>query len=337
MSMNWQKLRADCFQLEEFHLALLEQIDKENWWNIWVPKKFGGSELSFSEGLKLLKKLSETDGSLGWTVTLCSGANFFVGNLNDTAAGQIFRSDSRVCLGGSGSVTGTAEKLGDNYIISGKWKYATGSCYLSHFTLNAHLVKNGDFIYDENGEKQFRSFILPKDQVRIVHDWKTMGLKATVTNSFEVDAVKLHRNFSFKYDEVKQSGNLYQIPFSIFADLTLWVNYIGMACHFCEEAERFSENPGIQVLKVKSAEQFAQLLSIAEEVTAGLDSGKPLTAEISPIHETAASAVRELSGELIAIFPKLGIRAASYDQPINQIFRDYFTATQHHIFSKLNS
>lgn len=54
--MNWQKLRADCFQLEEFHLSLLEQIDKENWWNIWVPKKFGCSELSFSEGLKLLKK-----------------------------------------------------------------------------------------------------------------------------------------------------------------------------------------------------------------------------------------------------------------------------------------
>lgn len=53
--MNWQKLRADCFQLEEFHLSLLEQIDKENWWNIWVPKKFGCSELSFSEGLKLLK------------------------------------------------------------------------------------------------------------------------------------------------------------------------------------------------------------------------------------------------------------------------------------------
>ena len=73
-----------------FRKEVLQWIEEENLWNIWVPKAFGGLECSLSDGLKTLQALARLDGSLGWTVTLCSGANFFIGNLRPEVAREVF-------------------------------------------------------------------------------------------------------------------------------------------------------------------------------------------------------------------------------------------------------
>ncbi|MGV8813599.1 MAG: hypothetical protein ACOH2D_05760 [Gelidibacter sp.] len=52
------------------------------------------------------------------------------------------------------------------------------------------------------------------------------------------------------------------------------------------------------------------------------------------VHSQAADSVSDISRLIIEIYPKLGIRASRIDHQLNQIFRDYFTATQHHIFLK---
>ena len=197
-----------------------------------MPKKYGGLEFTLTEGLLKLQELARIDGSLGWTVTLCSGANYFIGNLEPETAAQIFKTSKPTILGGSGGVFGTAEKIGDDYKISGTWRYATGANYLTHFTLNAEIYENGKALLNEDGSPKIRSFILPKNDVKIVEDWNTMGLKASVTHSFEVKNVFVSKRFSFIYNEFNQPQDIFKIPFSVFADLTLWVNYVGMVQHF---------------------------------------------------------------------------------------------------------
>src|SRR5699024_1235071 len=132
-----------------------------------------------SEGLQTLKKLAEIEGSLGWTVTLCSGANYFVGNLQPETAQRIFKSENPVIIGGSGGAFGTAARESDTFILNGKWKYATGAPYLSHYTLNATLTENGKSIPDSSGAPKIQSFILPKEKVKPIDDWDMMGLQAT--------------------------------------------------------------------------------------------------------------------------------------------------------------
>ncbi|MDN6310547.1 MAG: hypothetical protein L0J60_07740 [Psychroflexus sp.] len=39
-----------------------------------------------------------------------------------------------------------------------------------------------------------------------------------------------------------------------------------------------------------------------------------------------------MTAAITSIYPYLGVKASRTDQQLNQIFRDYFTATQHHIF-----
>ncbi len=330
------KLREHCFGAEVFSPEVQEWIKDENLWNIWVPKAYGGLELSLTQGLAKLKELARIDASLGWTITLCSGANYFIGNLQQCKSQEIFLdSDSTPCLGGSGGVFGTAEKINDHYKISGKWHYATGAPYLSHFTLNAVIIEDGNKLLNKDGSPIIRSFVIPKAIVRIIEDWNTMGLKATATHSFEVTDQLIHENCSFLYNEYHLPHPIFKIQFSVFADLTLWVNYIGMAEHFLEEALALTQESNFEELQNSIALANQKISHFAQEIEEGVE--KEMNFEdsyVQKIHSDASNSVKSITRNIVAIFPHLGVKASRKDEQINQIFCDYFTATQHHIFTK---
>ncbi len=313
---------------------VLDWISKENLWNLWVPKEFGGLECSLKDGLDRLKSLARTDGSLGWTVTLCAGANFFIGNLRPKAIDEIF-ANKKAILGGSGAMTGTAQKEGNAYRLNGIWSYATGAPYLTHFTLNAKIVENGKELTNEDGSPRFLSFVIAADQVSIIEDWNTMGLKATATHSFEVRNVLVSEEYSFMYNQVYLSQPIYEIDFSVFADLTLWVNYLGMAGHLLEEAASETDKQKLDSLNAVIRESNEELDRLTELVESTISKGNSLDKDlIKEVHETASHSVRQMSEAIITLHPYLGVKASREDHSINQIFRDYFTATQHHIFTR---
>jgi len=331
-----QELRKLCFGTSVLPPEVLDWIKEENLWNIWVPKTYGGLELSLSQGLSKLRELAKIDGSLGWTITLCSGANYFIGNLQQCKAQDIFvNAETSPCLGGSGGVSGTAEIIDDHYRINGKWSYATGAPYLSHFTLNAEIQENGRKIPNGHGLPKVLSFVIPKEAVQVIEDWNTMGLKATATHSFEVKDVMVHKSCSFFYNECYLPNPIFKIPFALFADLTLWVNYIGIAEHLLEEALVDTMKGRLDDLVKSIAVSSQKAFFYAREIENMVAEEKDFKmAYIGEIHTEASQSVKEITRNIIEIFPYLGVKASTMGQQMNQIFCDYFTATQHHIFTK---
>lgn len=334
MDKSMQQLKEWCKDAPAFRKDVLDWIAKENMWNIWVPKAFGGLERPLSQGLKKLQSLARLDGSLGWTVTLCSGANYFIGNLQPEVAEEIFAQST--VFGGSGGMFGTAEKDGDSYRLNGTWHYATGAPYLTHFTLNAIIVEKGVELKNEDGTAKFLSFVIPASDVTIIEDWNTMGLKATATHSFEVNDVMVEKRYSFVYNQFYQPQSIFKIHFSLFADLTLWVNYIGMAEHYLAEAQP-KETKRLVDLRQAIAHANKRLYAYATEIENRTERSASFSAEyVETVHYKAASSVKQLSAAILGLHPFLGINASREDSTLNQIFRDYFTATQHHIFTKEN-
>jgi len=318
-----------------FFDELLQWIAQENLWNLWVPKSHGGLEMSLTNGLETLRSLAKMDGSLGWTITLCSGANFFIGNLQKVVADEIFKGSGTPVFGGSGGVFGTAERFDKGYVINGTWKYATGAPYLTHFTLNAKIRENGSDVLLEDGTPMVRSFLLQKDQVEIIKDWDAMGLRATATYSFRVKYQWVKNKYSFVYDELHLSHPIFKVPFALFADLTLWVNYIGMAEHFLDEAKEIGASGDLlDKLQVVITNAVSSCRTYGKQIQEMIVDDQVFQQQyIDMVHREISNAVQSLSGTMIAVYPILGIRASSVDHPLNQVFRDYFTATQHHIFS----
>ncbi|WP_308990845.1 acyl-CoA dehydrogenase [Mariniflexile litorale] len=333
--MNTAPSKPIILEAPVFSPEVLKWISENNFWSLWVPKTYNGLESTLTEGLQKLQTLAKTDGSLGWTVTLCSGANYFIGNLQPEAANHLFLTSNKpVCFGGSGGVFGNAEKQGDNYTISGEWHYATGAPYLSHFTLNAKIMADGKEVLNEDDMPLVYSFVIPKEAVTIIENWNTMGLKATATHSFKVDAVVVSSKYAFVYNTFYLPQPIFKIPFSVFADLTLWVNYIGMAEHYLEEASIILEKEILEPFNSLLNKINQQIYKFAEDIEVCTNNETVITeAYIETIHVTASASVKDISHAILNIHPFLGIKACSQQHVLNRIFRDYFTATQHHVFS----
>ncbi|HCQ76495.1 MAG TPA: acyl-CoA dehydrogenase, partial [Leeuwenhoekiella sp.] len=123
--------------------------------------------------------------------------------------------------------------------------------------------------------------------------------------------------------------------FRVFADLTLWINYIGMVQHYLAEASKLLDEKTLEDPHKTTTEAEDLLYKYANEVEAATaDNTSFSDVQIEALHTAAAASVKRLSKILMELHPLLGIKAARVEHPLNQIFRDYFTATQHHIFTR---
>jgi indole-3-acetate monooxygenase len=339
---------AEAEQMRSLHPGQLAVIYKNHWFNLFVPNKYGGLGVSLPEGLKTEESLAWIDGSVGWTVTLCSGANWFVGFLSQGTAATLFHSE-KVCLAGSGRASGIAKIINDDeYQISGSWQYATGAAHATAFTANCHLEKDGKLLRDENGNAFVAAFIFLRSEVKINEDWKGMGMIATSSNSFEVSGLRVNKNRRFQIDESKAllPDKVYQYPFLQFGESTLAVNMSGMAIHFMDLlAEQLKErnlsdyftednrhslllrNEAARYKHQNARERFYQALQISWD---GWDEQKhfatPALENVSHASRHLASTSREVVDEL---FPLCGLVAADPSSAINRVWRNLHTACLH--------
>lgn len=329
----------------------LKLIYKYGWFKIFVPKKYGGLQLSLPDALFLEEQLAFIDGSLGWTITLCAGANLFVGYIDEKIAKQIF-SQQKVCFGGSGAATGRAVVTHDGYIVNGFWKYATGAPHLTHFTANCLIENNGKPVLDKNGQPLIRSFFFKRNEVQVIKDWNTPGLRATAGHSFSVENVYVpkERTFIIHAEAKTHDEPVYQFPFLQFAELTLAVNTLGMTKHFLEEAnailKRRKQEKRISIkqldysntLMANANNKIEMLRTKFYEAAAAawdelLTKKKVQLKNLNSISKLSAQLVKECRAQVAAVYPYCGLSAINGKTEIERIFRDIFTASQHSLLN----
>ncbi len=338
-----KRLCAVSEQKAELTAALLNIIYKKKWFKLFIPKEQGGLALSLPDALKMEEQLAYIDGSLGWTITLCAGANFFAGFMEKEKAGKMFHAKN-ICLGGSGAATGIAKQTKDGYTVTGRWKYATGAAHLTHFTANCVIEKNGKTVLQEDGTASIRSFYFKKSEVNIYNDWHAMGLKATASRSFSVKKLKVKEERSFVIDHahVTLEHPVYTYPFMPFAETTLAVNTLGMVNHLLDEATIIVKQKKLNSLQfqladeaVHTARQEISKMSIAFYNTAEqswneLLTKKRLSQKITKqISKVSRQLVKLCRSHASVVYPYCGLSATAQTSELNRVFRDIFTASQH--------
>jgi N-acetylmuramic acid 6-phosphate (MurNAc-6-P) etherase len=108
-----------------------------------------------------------------------------------------------------------------------------------------------------------------------------------------------------------------------------------MATHFLSEVEKLKAGKSFKKLKINLTTANKKVSHFASAIEESITNNQSLSKNfIEEIHQSAATSVKQISEAIIEVYPQLGIAACSEDHPLNQIFRDYFTATQHHIFTR---
>lgn len=350
-------LRSGAAKAEETGLLQPQQLEliyQHKWLNLLVPKVYGGVQKPLPEMVRLEESLAYADGSVGWVITLCAGAAWFAGFIPVKTASEVFK-NPKVCLAGSGAATGTATKTTNGFIISGKWKYASGAQHATYFTVNCVVKEAQETILDEDGNPLILPFIIDRKDVKLIPAWKYIGMMGTGSDAFEINnlAVSADRSFKIEPDFAVIDELLYQYPFLQLAEVTLAGNLSGMAVRFLDLAEiifaqKLKENkltdPQKTVLKEAWETANNNLQTSRNHFYQALDFSWEAILQHKNIPQESLNLVSKTSRQLAAetrtcidqLYPYCGLQAASPDTEINRVWRDFHTASQHSLLTFLS-
>ncbi len=353
MQPDWTAIIRDhaagAEQSERLHPAQLELVYQQQWFNLLAPAIYGGQETPLPKLVKIEEALSWADGSLGWVVTLCSGAGWFGGFIDPGLAQSIF-AHSHVCLAGSGAATGTARITGNGYTINGDWKYASGVHHATHITINCEITGTDGPVLNADGLPLVRPFVIDRQDAQLHKGWKYMGMVATGSDAYTISDLYVDRNRCFEIDATAAliDSKLYTYPFLQLAEATLAANLSGMAMHFLDLCVPAFQNKATNIRRVNLANvavmdeallNAGNLMGQAREdffAAVGASWNCPddqqLLSKVSRSSRMLAKVARECVDEL---FPYCGLLAASTETELNRVWRDLHTASQHALLTFL--
>ncbi len=147
------------------------------------PRMHGGYEFDTATFFKVVIELARGCPSTGWCFCL-SAAHIMqiTGLFSDAALAGIIGPDGDFRAGSYGFHSGELVPVEGGFRITGKWPYASGAPYSTHFIGQTHLPPT-----EPGGPKGAEIlFVLPRSEWRLCNDWgDVMGLKGSGSHSVE--------------------------------------------------------------------------------------------------------------------------------------------------------
>ena len=203
---------------------------------LWLPKEFGGPELSPFEFMSVVEAASALDGSVGWLVGN-GGGRSRIGGYVAKAVARDWLSDRRFFIASSTGAVGTARPVDGGYRVSGRWPFGSGAHHAVRFMGLASSTP------DDPNSPRICCYV-GRDDVAVIDNWHVSGLRGSGSCDFEMRDVFVPADHTHSFLESKptQSGLLYRMPpVSVFA-WTVSVVPLGIAkgamCTFGELAGR---------------------------------------------------------------------------------------------------
>lgn len=324
---------------------VLKTIYDHRLFHLFVPDELEGRMTPLPDAARIFQESARIDGNLGWLVTIGAGGGFFAALMSPDISRRVFARREAV-IAGSGMPTGIARQVDGGYIVTGSWKYCSGSTYATTFTANA-VIEQGSTLQDahgeptaEQGEPEIRSFIMNPDQIEIQQDWNAFGLRATGSHTISAVEAFVPDEMTFSLTETKGYENepIYRYPFLPFAQVSFAGVAIGIAEHFLEAAESLAVKRGSSsyVFGKLNEYQAALQLSVADfykRVEVSWDE-LMINGALSDATEAqvTAQSIETAQAALFCgqqLFPLFGLSAAMEDAEINRCWRDLQTACSH--------
>ncbi|KIL37543.1 hypothetical protein SD71_02680 [Cohnella kolymensis] len=312
--------------------GILDYIYEAKLFKLFVPEALEGLGAGLPEALRVFDQAAWVEGSFGWLVTIGAGGGFFAATLPSEQSRKLFGGRKAV-VAGSGHANGIATPVDGGYRVSGQWKYCSGSTYASMFTANCKIDRG------LGGDAEIRSFVFMPEQVKIIRDWKSFGLKATDSHSIAVEDayVPAERTFDI-FSTPHYDDPIFRYPFVPFAQTSFAAVCIGLCRHFLEEARSFAAARQADWGTTQPARLTALTRMLDDKERAYQQAAERFydTVDRTWAGRCSRQAARVSLECAHAIFPLLGMAALMEDHVLNRIYRDLHTVTQHTMLSSVN-
>lgn len=339
--MYIQQLNEQALHMEKqgaLSKEVLQTIYDNKLFKLFLPEALGGLNLTLPEGARIFQQMAKLDGNLGWLVTIGTGGNAFASLFTKDVSEKIYGSADAV-ISGSGYPTGKAVQQADGYVVTGEWKYCSGSTYATTFTMSCFIERDGEVT------AEMISCAVPADQVEVIEDWAAMGMKATASHTIRVQNVFVAKEYTFQLGKQRNDfiNEVTTLPFMPFSEASFLSVCLGLTESYLDEAAKITKEKHAlhklerhQQLLSRIDEQRAHFCQIDKHFSNKLNSlwnahvmgalSEEDIAEFSKMSTESASACLDICHK---IFRKMGMEAILTSTRLNQIWRDLQTASQH--------
>lgn len=317
-------MTLNAIKLDKEHLELAIQ---NNWFKLFVSKKFNGYEATLPDALQAYFEASSIDGSLGWCVNLGSGASIFSGYLSNRAAKDIFSNPENVCAGSGG--VGTFEETADGYIVSGSWDKCTGAAHATHFTVNA-----------KNEQGEMYSFVVPRGQVQISDEYFLDGLERSSSVNIKIQNASIPSHYRFEINRISEESSylIHQLDFDTFAKFCMLASILGMSQCLVNTAkvddQLYPDRAGINIDEFEAFIEvsFHELMDLSKEAWREIEERGEVTNELKErlnlIIPHTNKGLFDRANELLYIG---GLRLKDKRTSVHSAYQDLMLACQHYI------
>jgi alkylation response protein AidB-like acyl-CoA dehydrogenase len=321
---------------------VVDALHAEGLYGMWVPRSVrGGAELDPVSSLQVIENLAYGDPSAGWVLmaaalAIGTGAAY----LEDEAVKQLFGGARLPVIAGQGTRPGTAVPDKGGFRLSGQWSFASG---IKHGT---HIHTLG--IIQGTGEP--RIFVLPVEQATLIDNWDVMGLRATGSIDYKIDAVfvpEAYTHFAIT-ESPKRGGSLYTVGIIGFACMCHSGWALGIGRRLLDELAAAQKARGGRAGTQSTSESFLEGFAQAEatyraaralvyetwhDVRQTLDRGDKLSVRQNTLMRLGMAHVTWAAHDVATFVYRsagtTGLRAGT----IQRLFRDMHAGTQHVVAS----
>jgi alkylation response protein AidB-like acyl-CoA dehydrogenase len=178
------------------------------------PEAIGGLECDPALALQAFEAAGRIEASLGWCSMIGATSGIYSAYLDPTVAREVYGEGNEVLTAGVFAPMGQAQVDGGDYLVSGHWKWASGSRNCQWLNGGCTVLENGALRKLPNGAPEIRAMMFRAEDVELIDTWHTMGLCGTGSVDMKVEGIRVPqaRSVSLLADRPRHDGALYVFP-----------------------------------------------------------------------------------------------------------------------------
>ncbi len=290
----------------------------------FVPGRFGGEAVGFTELMESVAEVAEGCASAGWVASLMAQGSRISGYLPARGQDEVWgKGPDTLAVVGFVS-QGAARPVDGGWVLSGSWPYVSGI----EFSDWALVLADG-------GDARF--FAVPRTEYGVTESWFTLGMRATGSHTLTLDEVFVPAHRSFPRDEMflgrpaVSREPFHTVPLFAVNGLTFGSPVLGAARRVLRLAA--AELPARDSARIGYARAAAEvgaaellLARVAERADRGSGHSEESLRRTSL---DSALAVRLLVEAADRVFADVGTRGQAETQPLQRGWRDVHAAATH--------
>lgn len=329
----------------------VKKMQEAGFFRVLQPKRWGGYQMDPQVFFEIQLALAEGCMSTAWIYGVIAVHNWQIALFDIKAQEDIWKDDTSVLIASSYMPVGKVTPVEGGFRFSGRWAFSSGCDHCDWVFLGGVVPPT-----EQNPAPDYRTFLVPRGDFKVLDTWHTFGLKGTGSNDIVVEDVFVPEYRTHSSLDGFRGTNpgidsktvpLYQIPFGQLFPRAVSGSTIGATqgainAYRDVASKRVGTNTGSKTAEDPHAQMAVaraqslvdslklRLFSIFDELMANARKGVPtdMTKRIQFRYESAAVPEACLT-EVLELQKMCGGRAIFTNSPLQRFVLDILAGRAH--------